>query len=267
MANLKKFDSAATSIRTVEDECDFVSFVVTEPDVPIQRLRTTIDAMAGTITRQIERRKGVIKGSFISFESIPAPCDGKGSERIDMEHVHAHCLLAVPKGQAGSRRMEVFEGYRDHKVITAGSAISGAYYNCKTSVLGWFTDNWQASLEHNFVPRAIQLAGFHRYRMTGIFRDRELPADQQKSLEELEAELLATTSTNEQENHPCVPLSTQNQSLDNNSPTDSPSSAKLDVTVKVVFKSKSPVIAAGSSEPDGIAFAVAKRVAVGAPDS
>jgi hypothetical protein len=169
---------------------------------PIQHLRTTIDAMAGTITRQIERRKSVVKGSFTSFESIPDPCDSKGSERIDMEHVHAHVLLAVPKGQAGSRRMKVFEGYRDHKVITAGSAISGAYYNCKTSVLGWFTENWQASLEHNFTERVLQLSGFHRYRTTGVFKDRELPADQQKSLEQIEAELNAAAVS---PTHPTIP--------------------------------------------------------------
>jgi hypothetical protein len=34
MANLKKFYGVATQIHTFEDECDFISFVVTVPDVP-----------------------------------------------------------------------------------------------------------------------------------------------------------------------------------------------------------------------------------------
>jgi hypothetical protein len=192
MANLKKFDSVATSIRTFEDQFDLISFVVTpDRDVPVRFLRKSIDAMAAKLSRQIERRKDLINGAFIAFESVPAPAAKSGSERIDLEHYHAHVLLAIPKGQADSRSLEVFEQYAHHKVISAGSAISAAFYNCKASVFGSFSKNWQASLERNFIERSIQLAGFHRYRTTGIFKDRELPAYLQKSLDELEAELKA----------------------------------------------------------------------------
>jgi hypothetical protein len=152
MANLKKFDSVATQIRTFEDEFDYISFVVTpDRDVPVHRLRETLNTMAGKLTRQVERRKGLIKGSFISYESVPAPSDNTGSERLEVEHPHGHVLLAVPTGQADSQRLEVFEGYAHHKVISAGSAISAAYYNTKSSVFGSFTKSWQASLEHNFI--------------------------------------------------------------------------------------------------------------------
>ena len=271
MANLKRFDSIAIQIRTHEHEVDFVSFTVSDGDVAIQSLRSTFEAMAAKISRQIERRTDLIKGSFISFESVPAPSAGKGSERLDSEHAHCHVLLAVAKGQAEHRRLEVFDEYivRDLRagVIPAGRAIATAFYNGKVSVCGSFTKNWKASLEYNFIQRAVQLAGFHRYRCTGIFRDRELPADQQKSLEELEAELQSTTSTHNEQEIPCASRIMPNPPLDNNSPTDSPSSAKLAVTVKVVSRSKSSVIAAGSSKPEGTAFAAAKRVAVGAAGS
>jgi succinate dehydrogenase/fumarate reductase-like Fe-S protein len=57
MANLKKFDSVATQIRTFEDELDFISFVVTDRDIPVQFLREKLDEMAAKLTKQIERRK------------------------------------------------------------------------------------------------------------------------------------------------------------------------------------------------------------------
>lgn len=265
MKNLKKFNSVATSIRTFENDCDFISFVVTpERDVPIQCLRKTFDAMARKITRQIADRTEIILGSFVAFESVPAPAGESASERLDVEHPHAHVLIAIPKGQAGARRLEVFQQYGDHKVITAGRAISAAYYNCKASVFGSFTKNWQASLEHNFVQRATQLTAFHRFRATGIFRDRVLPEAEQKTIEQIEAELHeATTSTITEQENPCVPASIRNPSLES-STTTSPSSMKLAVIVKAVFKSKSFAIAAFSLEPDGIAFAAAKRVPVAA---
>jgi hypothetical protein len=273
MANFKRFSSVATQIRTFEDKYDYVSFVVTVPDLPIQRLRETLNTMAAKLTKQIERRKELVKGAFIAFESVPAPAAESGSERLDVEHPHAHCLIAVPKGQTGSRRLEVFEQYGDYRVVTADIAISAVFYNCKASVYGSFTNNWQASLEHNFVQRAVQLSGSHRYRCTGIFRDRELPEHEQKSLEQIEADLNAaamssTDSTipsiqHEQEQHTCVVVSIPPQLPDSRS-MDSPLSTKQDTMVTEAFKSKPSAIAVGSSRLGGILSAAAKRLAVDA---